>query len=251
MNGPGERPVKRPLIVAHKGASGYAPGNTLAAFDLAIKQNADCIELDVQLTADKHTVVHDHWSIAVDEWSYPLARTTLSDLQQKLSGQRLQPKPDGDLELLTLDKVIAHIRNAPIELVLELKNSRLLQPLDAARQLIGQLHDLDFLDRSYILSFDHLLIASVKDLQQVRKGILYVGRLADITHTLAATGANFIETRNDFIDSEFVAEMHGRGVEVCSWATNNSDEMSRLVDLQVDLLTTDFPDVARKVVDAA
>src|SRR5690348_1680762 len=47
-------------IVAHKGASSYAPGNTIAAYEMAISQGADCIELDVQCTRDEHLVVfHD------------------------------------------------------------------------------------------------------------------------------------------------------------------------------------------------
>ncbi|EPH6067299.1 glycerophosphodiester phosphodiesterase family protein, partial [Escherichia coli] len=47
-------------IIAHRGASGYAPENTIAAFDLAVKMNADMIELDVQLTKDRQIVViHD------------------------------------------------------------------------------------------------------------------------------------------------------------------------------------------------
>ena len=50
----------RPFIFAHRGASSHAPENTLAAFELAIQQNADGIELDVKLTADGHVVaIHD------------------------------------------------------------------------------------------------------------------------------------------------------------------------------------------------
>jgi len=52
--------LPRPAIFAHRGASAYAPENTLAAFDLALRQHADAIELDTKLTADGHVVViHD------------------------------------------------------------------------------------------------------------------------------------------------------------------------------------------------
>src|SRR5512145_3196062 len=52
--------LPKPLIFAHRGASAHAPENTLAAFELAIAQNADALELDVKLSADGHAVViHD------------------------------------------------------------------------------------------------------------------------------------------------------------------------------------------------
>ena len=52
--------LPRPVIFAHRGASAHAPENTLAAFELALVENADAIELDVKLSADGHVVViHD------------------------------------------------------------------------------------------------------------------------------------------------------------------------------------------------
>src|SRR5512135_1831254 len=54
------RPRSQPLVIAHRGSSASAPENTLAAFQLAVEQEADAIELDVDLTRDGHVVVmHD------------------------------------------------------------------------------------------------------------------------------------------------------------------------------------------------
>ncbi|MBU0511232.1 MAG: glycerophosphodiester phosphodiesterase, partial [Chloroflexi bacterium] len=69
--------LPRPAIFAHRGASAYAPENTLAAFDLAIRQNADAIELDAKLSADGHVVIiHDQ---TVDRTTDGTGR--VSDLQ--------------------------------------------------------------------------------------------------------------------------------------------------------------------------
>src|SRR5512147_1683568 len=52
--------IPNPAIIAHRGASAYAPENTLAAFDLAARQGAHAIELDAKLSADQQVVViHD------------------------------------------------------------------------------------------------------------------------------------------------------------------------------------------------
>src|SRR6478672_6885695 len=50
--------LPRPVIFAHRGASAYAPENTIASFELAVAQRADAIELDVKLSADGHVIVH-------------------------------------------------------------------------------------------------------------------------------------------------------------------------------------------------
>lgn len=52
--------LSQPIVFAHRGASAHAPENTMAAFELALAQNADGIELDAKLSADGHVVViHD------------------------------------------------------------------------------------------------------------------------------------------------------------------------------------------------
>ncbi|MGD2157078.1 MAG: glycerophosphodiester phosphodiesterase family protein [Anaerolineales bacterium] len=52
--------LPRPSIIAHRGSSSYAPENTLTAFEIAIQQNSDAIELDAKLSKDGHVVIiHD------------------------------------------------------------------------------------------------------------------------------------------------------------------------------------------------
>jgi len=52
--------MKRPLVIAHRGASSDAPENTIAAFELALEQGADALEMDIHLSKDGHPVViHD------------------------------------------------------------------------------------------------------------------------------------------------------------------------------------------------
>ena len=63
--------LPRPAIFAHRGASAYAPENTLAAFKLALQQGADGIELDAKLSADGHVVVmHDQTVDRTTPWCW-------------------------------------------------------------------------------------------------------------------------------------------------------------------------------------
>ncbi len=60
--------AEKPSIIAHRGASGLAPENTLPAFRAAIEAGADGIELDVHLTRDGHLAVHHDYRISM-EWA--------------------------------------------------------------------------------------------------------------------------------------------------------------------------------------
>ncbi len=70
------------VIIAHRGSSGSAPENTLAAFRLAVKAGVDMIELDVRLTADRHLVVfHDRRLGRTVQGSGPVWTKTLAELR--------------------------------------------------------------------------------------------------------------------------------------------------------------------------
>jgi glycerophosphoryl diester phosphodiesterase len=85
-----------PLIVAHRGASAYAPENTMAAFELARRQGAAMIELDVQPTADgRLAVFHDDTTERWDGRPRPVAACTFAELQRlDIGGERVPALED-------------------------------------------------------------------------------------------------------------------------------------------------------------
>jgi glycerophosphoryl diester phosphodiesterase len=79
--------LPRPVIFAHRGASGYAPENTLTAFNLAVQQGSDAIELDVKLTADGQIVVfHDQTLERTTSATGKIGEKTLSELKELDAG---------------------------------------------------------------------------------------------------------------------------------------------------------------------
>ena len=197
----------------------------------------------MQLTGDENLVVYDQWYVVDGDLQRPIIQLSLDNIQRLRSQGKLS-------NLLTLPEVLSHLRQAKVELMIDLKNSRLLQPLNLASRVIDELDKFAMLSRSYLLSYDHELVAAIKS-SDMRRGILYVGRLVNIAETLRATRANFIETRNDFLNAEFVTQLHQLGVQICGSSTNDSAEIARLVDLGVDMITTDAPDLARKIIKKA
>lgn len=104
-----------PLVIAHRGASAYAPENTIAAFALAHRQGAHMIELDVQPTADGALAVfHDDTTERWDGRPRPAERCTLAELQAlDIGGERVP----------TLDETLAFARETGIALNVELKQA--------------------------------------------------------------------------------------------------------------------------------
>jgi glycerophosphoryl diester phosphodiesterase len=104
-----------PLVIAHRGASAYAPENTLAAFELAHRQRADMIELDVQPTADgRLAVFHDDTTERWDGVRRAVSACTYAELQQlNIAGERVP----------ALEDALAFAAETGIALNIELKTA--------------------------------------------------------------------------------------------------------------------------------
>jgi len=125
-----------PLIFAHRGASAHAPENTLAAFELAIQQNADVIELDTKLSADGHVVViHDQSVDRTTNGSGRVSELTLVSLRELDAGWHFSDTFRGE-QIPTLEEVL-EIYAGRTFLNIELTNYR--TPFDALPMKIAQL----------------------------------------------------------------------------------------------------------------
>ena len=75
--------TKRPLVIAHRGASSDAPENTIAAFELALEQGADALEMDIHLSKDGHPVViHDFTLERTTDGVGPVSARTVRELKR-------------------------------------------------------------------------------------------------------------------------------------------------------------------------
>ena len=94
------------LIIAHRGASGYAPENTLASMELAIKLGCDAIELDIHLTKDQQIVVcHDFTVDRTTNGRGEIENLTLEDIKKLDAGSWFSDEFKGE-KIPTLEEVI-------------------------------------------------------------------------------------------------------------------------------------------------
>lgn len=229
--------VHRPAVIAHRGASAYAPENTPAACAIALLQGADAIELDVRATADGELVLlHDETLLRTTGDPRAIDRVMASDL--------------GELDDAVRPPTLSHVLDCfgdGTSYLIEVKQI----PLTCERALVDAIAARRLHDSVVVQSFDHLLLRRLR----LRDPALRIAALfapeADARRSLAlvAPFVTGIGPRWSSVDARLVDAAHARGLEVRAWTVNDEDEMARLSRLGVDALITDVPDRARALVD--
>jgi glycerophosphoryl diester phosphodiesterase len=222
-------------VVAHRGASAYAAEHTVTAYDLALEQGADALELDIRATRDGQLVVlHDR----------TLART---HLDRRAIGAVPAAELPGPLPPLLLEEVIE--RYAPrTRLLIELK-----EPTCAMeRELLTLLDAHETPHGTTIQSFDACSLRRLRsawpDLQvaplihEDATEPHVLARIAAATHYACGVGVH--HTR---VTPAVAAAARANGLRLRAFTVNQPAEMKRLIDLGVDGLITDVPGIARTV----
>jgi len=225
--------TRRPLVFAHRGASGHAPENTVAAFLLAHELGADGVELDVRRTADDVLVVHhdpgvDGVGLIVETTFAALraSRPELPTLAEAFDACRgvtvnvevkcLPWEPDADPEHGVVRRSIDLARECGIDFFV---SSFDIDTVDAARAHAPD-HDTGFL----VHSIDPVVAGA----RAREHGHAWVN--PDRASVLAAP--------------ESVAACHDLGVRVAVWTVDAPDDIRALAGAGVDAIITNLPDVA-------
>ena len=215
-------------VIAHRGASAYAPEHGFAAYDLALEQGADALELDVRATADGTLVVlHD-----------PTLRRTHGD-PRRIDRVRLRDL-DPLRRPLTLDAVLARYGDRT-RWLLELK-----VPVGADLARTVRRHGLGHL--VVVQAFDAAALAPVTGLPVAP---LCEDATTAWTYVARPGGAAGLGVRHTALDPMLVRAAHGRGLTVRAWTANTVAAIDRLAAMGTDGVITDAPDLAVRTAAAA
>ncbi|MEK6320634.1 MAG: glycerophosphodiester phosphodiesterase family protein [Acidobacteriota bacterium] len=269
---------RRPLVIAHRGASGLAPENTVVAFNLALALGADGVEMDVQLSADGHPVViHDARVNRTTNGAGAVSRLTVDQLQGLDAGswferrlirrpgaraivRRVSAEADDAFQTFshervpTLEAVLSLLARAGIERIyVELKSTTATRQalIEAVLSLVRTLR----VERPVtLLSFDHAIVRSVKEIAgDIRTAATFPakGRRLISTRSIlrAAENAGVDEVALHFglATRRTVETLHERGLSVSVWTANSKLGMRRLMACGVDAIMTNFPNRLREV----
>jgi glycerophosphodiester phosphodiesterase family protein len=238
------------MIFAHRGFSGYYPENTMLAFQKTAEESlADGIELDIQMTKDGELVImHDETLDRTTNGSGYLKDYTLEELKILSVGVNVKgffPRQT----IPTLREYFTWLKTTKLITNIELKTS-VFEYKGIEEKLIAMVHEFGLEEQIWYSSFNHYTIAKVKELMPEAKcGLLMDTWLMNVGSYAASQNAATVNACSWFCCKEGVAEdLHAHGIKLQAWTPNDADLMKKLVDCGTDVLITNFPDIASKVI---
>lgn len=239
----------KPWIIAHRGASGHAPENTLVAFERAIQLGAPFIETDLHLTRDARFVaIHDATLERTTNGKGLVHDLTLAELRQLDAGHWFD-REFMDERIPTLDQILEFSRKNDAVFYLELK-------YDAAwgmhHALVAALRNAESAARTVMISFDPATVRAVQALDpSLMTGLLIEKEAGDSVGTACQVGARQICAAASIVTPRFVTEAHRADLHVIAWTVNSVDQMREMMAAGVDGIMTDFPDRLRATIEDA
>lgn len=230
-----------PLIIAHRGASAYAPENTLRAFQLAIEQGAQMIELDLHTSRDGHVVViHDETLNHTTNLKGRVDQFTLAELKRADAGK-------GE-RLPTLDEVL-DLTTGKVKLYLEIKDPRAAVPTlrtIRARRCQGEM---------LLASFDIALMRQLgNEVRDVELGVILgteslnpMVRYREAFPWLALRTLNYqvLCMQVELCFGYLARHVKASGKRLFVWTADSERQYARMTDRKVDGIVTNRPDQLR------
>ena len=237
-------------IYGHRGASQYAPENSMEAFKLAYDMGADGIEFDVQMTKDGHlVVVHDEEISRVSDGQGYIKDYTLGELR-RFQFNRTHPEYK-NIKIPLLEDVLEQFKEKKDFLFnIELKNN-IFAYEGMEERIISMVKEMGLLDRILFSSFYHKSMLRLRKINSNAKtaflycdGILDVHDYAKKYAVEAVHPAWYLLNRDNMF--LFLRES---GIEVNVWTVDSGKEIRRLCDMGVDGIITNKPDLGSEIRD--
>lgn len=240
--------MSRTKIFAHRGASGYAPENTMEAFELAVKQKADGIELDVQLSKDGvPVVIHDETIDRVTGGHGFVKDFTLEELKafSVLSEKFADYK---NAKIPTLEEVLAYAKKTGLCVNIELKTGIYWYP-EIEEKTLELVKKTGMEDRVIYSSFNHYSIQRMKKIvPQAETAYLYSDVILQVDKYAKETGVDGLHPAVYHVKmADFLKEYLQSGLKVRVWTVNREEDMEELIRAGVTAVITNYPDIAGKV----
>ena len=229
------------LVFGHRGAMAYAPMNTLASFQLAQRQGAHGIELDVQLSADGVLVViHDHTVDATTDGHGMVSDKTLTELKDLDAGAWYSPEFSGE-RIPTLDEVFeSFARDLLINVEIKHQGEE-SNGIEAAASRCVRHHNVT--DRVIVSSFSPRVLQRVRKLlPEIMLGVLTGPAPPEIRTSADPTRHEARHPWHEDVDADYMRWARDHGFVVNAWTVNSPQRALQLRRLGVNGVITDNPD---------
>lgn len=230
---------------AHRGASAFAPENTMAAFKEALSQGADAIECDIQMSRDGiPIVIHDEFlerttngTGFVHQWDY-------KDLKELDAGSWFSRKYSSQ-KIPTLQELLEWIKDTQLHLNIELKPG-MVEQKRLEESVIDLLHQYRLKDRTVISSYDLRTLYRIRKLDpKIETALLYF-YLNEPWKYAEAIQASSLHAFYPFITQETIMRAKQKGISLIPYTVDEWSDLGRVLRLDVSGVITNYPNRVRR-----
>lgn len=235
-------------VVAHRGFSGIAPENTLAAIRLAIKAGATGCEFDVYGCKDGNVVLmHDKTVDRTTNGKGAVTELGLQTLQSLDAGSWKHPKYSSE-KVPTLVQALQLLKGSKCQPVIEIKMEGI------SKQVVEDVRRLGMADEVAVIAFSHNAIREIRHLEPRIKCAWLHGKKPNgtpaqqadwIKAQASSCNTNIVDLNYKILSPELVKQLKQRGLGVWTWTVNEKRVMQTLKKWGIDSITTDYPDRLR------
>ncbi len=233
-------------VLAHRGASEYAPENSMQAFKLAYEMGADGIEFDVHFSKDeKLIIVHDETINRTSNGEGFVKDFTLNELLKFNFNNNMQKYRE--IKIPTLDEILTEFSDKNFLLNIEIKNN-ILQYSGIEKAILNKVLNYNVLDKVVFSSFNHESILKVKNMcPKAKCAFLYADGILDMHEYLnkyniqIAHPAYYLCTENE------LKKLQNERKIVNVWTVNKGSNMRCFMNMGVDAIITNKPDLAVEI----
>lgn len=228
------------LVIAHRGASGHAPENTMAAFRKAVALGATFLETDLQLSRDARFVaIHDATVNRTTNGQGAVHDLTLAELRQLDAGSWFGSEFSGE-RIPTLEEILQFSKRNDVVFYLELKPGG---SWGGEHALIGALRESGEIARAVVISFDASVVLNLRKIEPtVMTGLLYDGQIENPLAKAVEVGARQLVARGDLVTPALLSEARKKDLQVVCWTVNHPAHMRMLMAAGVAGIMSDYPD---------
>lgn len=229
------------IQIAHRGASGSAPENTLAAFKKAIEIGVDAVELDLHGTADGEVVViHDSSLDRTTNLRGSVNQVALETIKHADAGKWFASE-FADEPVPTLVEALECIDGSAIA-VLEIKDATI------GEAVVEKINEMEALEKVVIISFHTSVLREVRTLDpRIPTGWLIGSHNCDalpaqLCQKLGQLGSSLLNVNHQLITVEFAYEVQRRGIALWCWTVDDLARMREMKALGVQGITSNHPE---------
>lgn len=243
--------VKKPLVIAHRGASGVAPENTLSAVKKAMESGADIIEIDVHLTKDRQLIVmHDDDVKRTTNGIGKIKDLTLKEIKALDAGEWFSKEFGGE-SAPTLEEVMKLI-DGKHKLLIEIKPTW-TGNFETEKQVLGYIKTFDASSWCIIQSFDSKVLENVRDLDktiEIHKLVIVNIPVLPLHYDKGLKWGSYLKYKqwnaiNPYhkgLSKRKTERIQRRGQKVFAWTVDEIYDLDKTIEKGVDGIVTNFPD---------